>query len=193
MKRSRVSSYEDLLEDITLGDPVAFSKLYDFFYPSLLQYVVSKVNVQSSAEDILHDLFLSVWMNRSKIQAIESLPAYLYSSCRYLSIEYIRKTSVWNSNQESSDLDLADTETPLEDRLYFRYLLDMVNAEVERLPEKCREIFKLSREQSKSNKEIAASLGISESTVQNQINKALKRLRYITKNMGLLLILIHRI
>lgn len=193
MKKFRIESYKDLLADIVKGDELAFSKLYSFFYPSLFKFVVSKIAVQSSAEDILHDLFLSVWMNRSKMTEIDSIPAYLYSSCRYLIIDYIRKSSVWNTHQDLADLDIGYQEAPLEDRLYFRYLLDMVNDEIENLPERCKEIFKLSREELKSNKEIAETLGISESTVENQINKALKRIRFLTRDLFLFMLIIYRI
>lgn len=182
MKKFQIESYNSLLDDIANGNQQSFSRLYDLFHPTLIQFVNSKVNDLSSAEDILHDLFLSIWRNREKIQEIEYFPAYLYSSCRYLVIDHIRKSSVWNNTEGLEDLNIEYEEAPLEDRLYFRYLLDMVNKEIENLPEKCREIFKLSRNEFKTNKDIAEALGISESTVENQINKALKRIRIITKN-----------
>jgi len=183
MKGIEEDSYGNLLSAIAKGNQQAFTKLYDLFYPDLIRFVTAKVNDQSSAEDILHDLFLSLWKSRHRIEEIESLSAYLYSSCRYLIIGHIKKTSVWNTNEDLSDLDIQYEETSLEDRLHYRYLLDMVNLEIENLPEKCREIFKLSREELKSNKQIAEYLGISESTVENQINKALKRIRFATKKL----------
>lgn len=185
MKRFEKGSYASLLADIAAGDQQAFSKLYNLFYPSLVQYVVAKVNDQSSADDILQDLFMSVWRSRDRILEIESLPAYLYSSCRYLIIEHVRKSLIWNKHEDAADLEIQYKETALEDRLYYRYLLDMVNKEVENLPEKCRKIFKMSREEFKSNKEIAEYMGVSESTVENQINKALKKIRFATRKLFL--------
>lgn len=193
MKRIKLASYEDILEDICAGNPVAFSRLYDFFYPPLLQYVISKVSILSAAEDILHDLFLRLWLNRAKIHEIESIPAYLYSSCRYLTIAYIQKSSVWNSSNDFSELELYYHETPAEERMHYRYLLDMVHKEIENLPDKCKEIFKLSRDQHMSNKQIAEYLGISESTVQNQIHKALKRIKLVAKDIFPFIALLYRI
>lgn len=189
MKGFKKDSYTSLLADIAIGNQQAFSKLYDLFYPALIKYVVSKIKDPSSAEDILHDLFMSLWRGRSKIQEIESLSAYLYTSCRYLIFEYIRKSSVWNTHEDLADLDIQYMETPLDERLYYRYLLDMVNKEIENLPEKCRQVFKLSREELKSNKDIAEYMGISESTVENQINKALKRLKLVSKDYFMFLTL----
>jgi RNA polymerase sigma-70 factor (family 1) len=183
MKKFEKDSYSNLLADVANGDQNAFSELYNLFYPSLLKHVILKVNEESAAEDILHDLFLSLWKSRERILEIESLPAYLFTSCRYLIFEYLRKSSIATTHQNLADLEISSNEQPLEERLYYRYLLDMVNKEIENLPEKCRQIFKLSREEYKTNKEIAEYMQISESTVENQIHKALKRLKIVTKNV----------
>ncbi|EHQ25225.1 RNA polymerase sigma factor [Mucilaginibacter paludis] len=182
MKKFEKDGYSNLLAGVANGDQGAFSELYHLFYPSLLQHVILKVNDESVAEDILHDLFLSLWRSRERIQEIESLPAYLYTSSRYLIFEHLKKSSMSVRHNNLADLDIRSDEQPLEDRLYYRYLLDMVNKEIESLPEKCRQIFKLSREEYKSNREIAEYMQISESTVENQIHKALKRIRIVTKD-----------
>lgn len=183
MKKFEKDSYSNLLADVANGDQSAFSELYHLFYPSLLKHVILKVNDESVAEDILHDLFLSIWKSRARIQEIESLPAYLFTSCRYLIFEYLKKSSMAVRHENLADLEISSNEQPLEDRLYYRYLLDMVNKEIESLPEKCRQIFKLSREEFKSNKEIAEYMQISESTVENQIYKALKRIKNATNHL----------
>ena len=186
MKKFDKQSYADLLADIANGNQAAFSKLYDLFYPALIQHVVSKINDETVAQDILHDLFMSLWKSRERIVEIESLPAYLYASCRYLIINHLKKASLKNKHEEIESLEIDSREEPLEDRLYYRYLLDRVNQEIDNLPEKCRAIFKMSREQYMSNKEIAAYLQISESTVENQIRKALQRIKVVTKDFSCL-------
>lgn len=191
MKGFQKGSYSNLLADIAAGDHQAFSRFYDLFYPGLIQYVIPKVSDLSAAEDILHDLFLSVWKSRERIKEIESVSAYLFTACRYLVIEHCRKASIWDKNEDFNDLDIQNKETPLEERLYYRYLLDIVNKEIENLPEKCKKIFKLSRNEFQTNKEIAEYMGISESTVENHINKALKRIRTVTKNRFIFSIMLH--
>lgn len=186
MKKFDKQSYTDLLAQIAGGNQAAFSKLYDMFYPALIQHVVSKINDETIAQDILHDLFMSLWKSRERIVEIESLPAYLYASCRYLIISHLKKAAVENRHEEIESLEIDSREEPLEDRLYYRYLLDKVNQEIDNLPEKCRAIFKMSREQYMSNKEIAEYLEISESTVENQIRKALQRIKVVTKDFSCL-------
>lgn len=187
MSKMTYSSYEKLLPRIAIGDQRAFSELYDLFYPALLKHVTLKVQGLAIAEDILHDLFLSIWKGRERICEIDSLPAYLYTSCRYLVIAHHRENATEALRDEY--FEWADSTRPIEERLYYRYLLDVVNEEIERLPEKCKEVFKLSRLECKTNKEIALHLHISESTVENQINKALKRLKAVTRHILPLIIM----
>ena len=176
------TSYHHLIAAIEQGNERAFAMLYDLFSGDLSRYILSKVASIEVAQDILHDLFLSLWKNRDRIHEIQSLPSYLYSSCRYLIIAHYRNNMKEISRDYNlEELDILDSSVPLEDRLHFRFIIDMVESEIENLPEKCRIIFKLSRHDFLSNKEIAEKLQISESTVEKHIHKALKRLREVSK------------
>ena len=183
MKNSISYQYRALLPLIRQGDHRAFAVLYDLFTPDLIAFIAKKVTSSEVAEDILHDLFMSVWKNREMIEEIESLPAYLFSSCRYLILAYYRKEMKRKIDQNFEEIEFEDQSAPIEDRLYYRYIIDIVAKEVENLPEKCREVFKLSRDYYLSNKEIARNLGISESTVEKHINKAIRHLRAVTNEL----------
>lgn len=178
--------YHHLLRRIAQGDHAAFAKLYDVFWPELLRHLLTKISDSQAAEDIIHDLFVSLWKRRSTILEIESIPAYLFTACRYMVFKYYKEQSLASPSELGMEEDFPLDERPLEERLYYRYLLDVIHKEVENLPDKCREIFKLSRYDYLSNKEIAQKLAISESTVENHINKAIKRLRVVSKNSHIL-------
>lgn len=180
--KNNKEKYAELLLGISEGNEKAFSELYDIFYPELTRHVLSKVNDQIIAEDILHDLFFSLWKNRESILKIKSVPAYLYSSVRYLILRYYRMKKVQEFNlSDLDDIEGVLDESSIEDRLYYRYILDEVQSEIENLPEKCKEVFKLSRENYLSIQEISEKLSISESTVKKHINRALRQLRSFTK------------
>lgn len=180
--KNKKEKYAKLLLGISEGNEKAFSELYDIFYPELTRHVLSKVNDQIIAEDILHDLFFSLWKNRENILEIKSVPAYLYSSVRYLILRYYRMKKVQEFNlSDLDDIEGVLDESSIEDRLYYRYILDEVQSEIENLPEKCKEVFKLSRENYLSIQEISEKLSISESTVKKHINRALRQLRSFTK------------
>ncbi|WP_367329845.1 RNA polymerase sigma factor [Sphingobacterium multivorum] len=184
MKNQKSYQYNELLPLIRKGDQRAFVVLYDLFTPDLIAFIAKKVASSEAAEDILHDLFMAVWKNREMIEQIESLPAYLFSSCRYLILAHYRKNlKLKVSSLEFDELELEDETVAIEDKLYYRYIIDIVAKEVENLPEKCREVFKLSRDFYMSNKAIALQLNISESTVEKHINKALKHLRAATSHL----------
>ncbi|WP_312791324.1 RNA polymerase sigma-70 factor [Sphingobacterium sp.] len=183
MKNNKAYQYHELLPLIKQGDQRAFALLYDLFSKDLIAFIAKKITNSEVAEDILHDLFMSVWKNRKMIEEIKSLPAYLFSSCRYLILAHYRKEVKINSTPNIEALDFADETITIEDRLYYRYIIDIVSREIENLPEKCQEVFKLSREYYMSNKEIAQKLNISESTVEKHINKAIKHLRTATSHL----------
>lgn len=174
--------YNPLVIRLAKGDHQAFEELYELFYPELAAHVLSKVNDDAVAEDILHDLFYSLWKNHQRIDQIKSLPAYLFTSCRYLVMAHFQRAYFFDKKQPVENVQSQVTAESIEDQLFNRHLLDIISKEVENLPEKCRLIFKMSRDEYKSNKEIAQELNISESTVENQINKAIKRIRLATKN-----------
>lgn len=181
MKERVLHDFHPLLQRIVKEDKRAFSELYDLFSADLTRHIVSKVSDSQVAEDILHDLFISLWRNRHNLLEIESLPAYLFSSCRYLILAHYRQELKRANPVDLEHLDILDESVSLEDRMHYRYVIDMVSNEIENLPEKCREVFKLSRTEYLSNKEIAARLAISESTVEKHINKAISRLRDVSK------------
>lgn len=181
MKERKATDFRFLLERIVKDDEKAFSELYDLFSPELSRHIYAKVGDLLVAEDMLHDLFLALWKNRHMMLSIDFLPAYLYSSCRYLILAHYRKELLVSNTIDVHELDVLDESLSLEDRLHYRYIIDIVNNEIENLPEKCREVFKLSRTEYLSNKEIAEKMQISESTVEKHIGKAIKRLRDVTK------------
>lgn len=169
------------LKQIAEGDRTAFDALYNHFWKTIYQYVYPKTKNTEATEDILHDLFLSIWKNRSRLQEINNIESYLKTGARYLTFSYFNK----NSEQHKVDIDKVDIildDAPIEDRLHYRYLLDLIQEEIQNLPERCRIIFNESRINHKSINQIALEYGLSKSTVENQINKALKRLRLVTKD-----------
>lgn len=141
MKESELSDFRPLLERIVKGDERAFSLLYDLFSADLTRHILSKVSDYQVSEDILHGLFLSLWRNRHSMLEITSLPAYLYSSCRYLILAHYRQELKRANPVDLEELDLLDDTMPLEDRLHYRYVIDMVTNEIENLPEKYRAVF----------------------------------------------------
>ncbi|WP_133586839.1 RNA polymerase sigma factor [Sphingobacterium yanglingense] len=166
------------IERLAAGDQHAFADFYECYWQQVYNKVYRKIQQVEATEDIVHDLFLSIWKNRSRIHEVLNMSAYLMSGARYLTFKYLDKEKGIHMDMENIELILPDP--PLEDRLHYRYILDLAHEEIENLPEKCKLIFKESRFNHKTIDEIAMEYGLSKSTVENQINKAIKRIRLKT-------------
>jgi len=172
---------ETLLNLLTKSDELAFTEIYDRFWKKLYAIAYNRLKESESAEDIVHNVFASLWINRNKIE-IKSLENYLATAAKYMVFAKIKKKErerIYNSDIQQAPV----FELPIETSLHYKYILEIVKNEVEKLPEKCRLIFKYSRNDGMPVKRIAKELNISPRTVENQLNKALKQLRLATKTL----------
>lgn len=173
-----VDTYTDsqLLGLLQTGDRAAFAALYEKYWQPLLVYVMRAVRVQSDAEDIVQELFISLWKRREELEIHAALSTYLYNSARYLSIRYIEKNITRTHYLASLAYEEAHS-TPADQKVLLQEINTMIEKAVGQMPQRMQMVFRLSREQHLSYREIAQQLDISEETVRKQIYKALKYLR----------------
>jgi RNA polymerase sigma-70 factor (ECF subfamily) len=153
MKEYQSYSNTILLNLLTESDELAFTELYNRFWQKLFAIAYNRLKEIQEAEDIVHDVFASLWVNRKKIE-IESLENYLASAAKYMVLAKIKKKEqerVYNNSNHQAPV----FELPVETSLHYKRILEIVKNEVERLPEKCRLIFKYSRNEGKPVKQIA--------------------------------------
>ncbi|WP_128546961.1 RNA polymerase sigma factor [Larkinella soli] len=183
-------SDEDILKSICEnGDESAFAELYDRYFRLLFNFAYSRLNDRFAAQEIVQEVFVSVWQQRHRA-AVESCRSYLFSSVKNQIISHYRKEYTrrfhydqWEIRHEASS---ALTDQPvLTADLQNRY-----EQGLGQLPPKCREVFLLSR-QGNSNREIAGQLSISEKTVEQHITRALQTLKsYLREHFVYALLLI---
>ncbi|MBI3139130.1 MAG: RNA polymerase sigma-70 factor [Sphingobacteriales bacterium] len=161
------------------GDEAAFTELYNRYWKKLFAMAYSRLKEMQTAEDIVHDVFVSLWANREKIN-IELLENYLATAVKYMVLSRIKKIERERAYKRSYGM-AAVIEMPVENALHYKRILELVETEVEKLPEKCRLIFRYSRQNGMPVKHIARELNISPKTVENQLNKALKQLKMAAK------------
>jgi RNA polymerase sigma-70 factor (ECF subfamily) len=169
-------------------DQLAFTELYNRFWQKLFGVAYNRLKEIQSAEDIVHDVFAGLWANRQKLQ-IESLENYLATSVKYMVLNKLKK----KERQRKYNNSLHPTpvvDFPVETSLHFKRILERVKKEVEKLPEKCKLIFKYSRDEGKPVKQIAKELNLSPKTVENQLTKALKQIKSATKSFFFSIILL---
>ena len=169
-----------LLEFLNKSDELAFTEIYERFWNRLFAISYNRLGEYDVAEDIVHDVFTSLWANRTKAE-IASLENYLATATKYMVLLKIKKKQreriYKNTLKEVPIIDL-----PIEASLHYKKILEIVKVEIKKLPERCRLIFKYSRNDGMSVKDIAQQLDISPKTVENQVNKALTHLRLATRS-----------
>jgi len=151
-----------------------FESCFRTYYKQLVVFAYKMVHRQDVAEDMVQQVFLSVWEHLEQMDMDKGILSYLYQSTRNRCLNHL------NSAHQSSTMHVeehVDQYPAATDRgLETKELFLQIKEAIQELPEKCREVFLLSREQGLTYKEIAATLDISVKTVENQMGKALKHL-----------------
>lgn len=178
-----------LLTRMAGGDEAAFTALYDRYWAKLFAIAYNRLQSREAAEDVVHDVFASFWANRSS-SAIQQVENYLAVAVKYAVLLRLRR-QLRERDYTRSALSAVSAVSP-ESRIDDRQLLELLNREVEKLPERCRLVFKCSREQGMPVREIARTLHLSPKTVENQLTRALRHLRLALRSLlhsGLLILL----
>lgn len=163
------------LRSLQNGSWKAFEAIYETYWSKLYLSAYGILRDKHACEDIVHDVFVQLWLKRHTAQ-IDSLAAYLHTSVRYQVFKAAKAGKVKVTLPE--ELALTTWRSDAEDALLTADLDKILEGHIERLPEKCREVFLLSRKKHLSIQEIADQLQISSKTVENHLTNALKRLRF---------------
>lgn len=171
----KILSDELLVKLLRVGEQDAFEEIYRRYWQKLLRSAQFKIRSKETIEEILQDLFISLWEKREKV-LIENLEAYLNTSLRYLIINQIKKQILQEKFIEYS-LKRNELTDDVDESVAFNELSVAIEKAIEQLPEKTQQIFRLNRLEYKSVKEIAVLLETPERTVEYHITQALKALR----------------
>ncbi|NBG67145.1 RNA polymerase sigma-70 factor [Acidiluteibacter ferrifornacis] len=172
---------------IQQGDKKAFESLFRDRYSAMCNFANSYLNDYSQSEDIVQAVFIKLWEKRSEIHIESSVDGFLFQSIKNSCLNELKHDKV-KSKHRAHVLytDSAATET---DYIEAKELNEIIQERIQALPEKRREIFKLSRENGLRYAEIAEKLNISIKTVETQMSLSLKYLRENLKHLFSLLVL----
>ncbi len=156
------------------GNDDAFTEIYNRYWQKLLAIAYHHCRDKVIAEEIVQEVFIGLW-NRREALYIDNVNAYLATAVR-LSVfkQYVREKRRDQIKEQAADPIITAWD---EEKIYTRFLQQHINGIVEVLPEKCRLVFKLSRDEGLSIPEIAHRMGIAEKTAEAHLTKALKVLK----------------
>ncbi len=174
----------ELVKSIFRGNKDAYEILFKTYYRRLCTYAVSFVSRNEIAEDIVTDVFLKLWEKRESLTITDSVPSYLFQSVKNSSINYLMREKGRKQMISENEIKLLDLKItyPVSDEHPYAELIGQelerkIREGIDKLSERSREIFYLSRFKDLSHKEIAEKLGIAENTVKVHVYKSLIKLR----------------
>ncbi len=186
-------SYYQTLSDQELtallheGDEKAFTEIYERYHSLLYIYAHKKLSNKQEAQDIIHEVLITLWSRRFDFSMQTSLPSYLFTAVRNKSLDLFSHKKVEAKYLASLQDFIADAGIQTDFLIRENDLKNLIEKEIQALPPRMKEVFQLSRKDKLSHKEIANLMDISEQTVSTQIKKALRILRV---RLGLITFLI---
>lgn len=168
-----------LIEKLKSDDQNAFEEIYNCYGPQLINYACARLSSIEEARDLVQDVFVRLYERRAVLNIEVSIRAYLFAALKYKLIDHIRKNANKKFYEEMLGSLKAESSEAVFDHMVYNNLTAIVNEEVDRLPQRVKETFILSRRRHMSVPEIASEMKVSEQTVKNQLSTAIKKLRYV--------------
>lgn len=167
----------ELFQKIKQNDLSSYEVIFKKYYNDLYRFAFNYLRDQVAAEEVVQEVFLYLWEKRKKIDIQTTLKTYLYSAIKNKCLNFLRlELPKLQATTDISEVFLSTSESLPEEgesEKLKRYIQSAINE----LPNKCRQIFMLSRNAGMTYEEIAEELNLSKKTVENQMGIALKKLR----------------
>jgi RNA polymerase sigma-70 factor (ECF subfamily) len=179
-----------VLENLDLLFKREFEALFREYFIGLSYFARKYTGDLDSAKEIVHGVFIRIWENRLEFEWDKPAKSYLFTSVYNRSVNYLRDNKKFISHEEATMNNLVTDESAFSDNLETAELESRIKTALQHLPEKCREVFELSRFEGKKYAEIADHLNISVKTVETQMSKALNILRKELKDYLSILIIV---
>ncbi len=158
-------------------DQQAFEQLYRHYYSGLLSYAMTFLENRELAEEVVEDVFVKIWTNRKTLTTISRFSYYLYTATKHTSLNYHSK----RKKIATDSIDPADNEIFLdyndpEISVIRKENISAIENAINTLPEKCRLIFRLIKDDGLKYKEVAQLLGLSQKTIEAHMSLAYSRI-----------------
>ncbi len=178
-----------VVNELSKDNESSLEELFNYYYPRLFNFSKSFLKIEDGIDDILQEVFVKIWQKRKSIKNSATFNSYIFTITRNLLLNELRsRLNNKNIKEEVRKLSIA-SEYSLLEKIEYQDLKEKVDNIVNELPSRQKEIFKLSRTEGLSHKEIAEKLKISTKTVEYHITLAVRLLRDKLKSLGLVSIL----
>lgn len=162
--------------EISKGNRAAFDALFILYYPKVKNFVFGFVKNEDDAFDLSQDVFLKMWSNRSQLPEITHFKTYLFQMAKNTVYDFFRRKLLFEEYSMKESINVEELELPQE-AIEVEELELLIYGLIDSMPEKRRNIFKMSRIEGMTNDEIAAKMNLSKRTVETHISNVLKEIR----------------
>ena len=167
----------DITRRIRQGDVSQFESLFRSSYVSLVRYANTLIKDQDTADEVVQDLFCTIWKEKEKIRIESSLNGYLFRAVHNRCLHLIEHNRVVLRHAEEMASQPEESPESPSDILNYKELQAKIASIMERLPERCGQIFYMNRFEGLKYNEIAKKLSVSVKTVEANMGRALKEFR----------------
>lgn len=179
-----------LLIQLSQGDESAFNALYKAYSRPLYLRVINMIKSEDDADEIIQELFVKIWENRSNISEVKFFQSYIYTIANNLVYNYFRKINHDQALIQKLLLNAADHYLDAQELLENKETHQIFEKAIAQLTPQCKQVFQLCKLEGKSHKEVAQLMGISMPTVNSHMTNAVKSIReYLLKNQDLAILL----
>ena len=173
-----IVNYKTIQQRIFNNDETALAELYQLFYTKLQHFAKALVHSNEVAEEIVEDVFVKLWCNRTGITAVNNITVYLYVAVKNSCLNFISRKAkdLISAPFDFLDIELTEGAATPHDIFITAEMMQKMNKAIEALPPRCKIIFKLVREDGLKYKDVAEILNISVNTIDVQMAIAVKRI-----------------
>ena len=181
-----------LLQAVSQGDERAFTTLYNHYHQRLGVHIYSITKSAELAEEVVHDVFLKIWMNRETLAEIENFPVYLYVISKNAALNCLKKTA--REQTKTTGLDTALDHIQIAENAEEDYRYMLIDEAIDQLPPQQRHVYLLSRHERLTYAEVADRMGLSKETVKKYLQIATEFIStYIRKRLIISLLIAFKI
>jgi RNA polymerase sigma-70 factor (ECF subfamily) len=168
---------EKLTFRLKKGEKEAFQELFNLYAPKIHRFAIAYLKDMANAEELVQDVFMKIWEKRENLDPAQNIKAYIYKIAVNTVYDFVRKKNLEKAFADFSKHNFQPGAESLWHEIIWNEMLARLDHLVAQMPEQCRNIFILCKEEGLSNQEIAEKLNLSKRTVENQLYRAIRFLK----------------